>query len=81
VHLQVLREQEDEVAKLLTIIFEKSWRSGEVPSDWKRGNITAIFKAVKKRSLREQQASQSHLCAWQDHGTDAPGNCAKAHGK
>jgi len=34
----------DEVAKLLSIVFERSWQSGEVPTDWRRGNITPIFK-------------------------------------
>ena len=44
IHPRVLKEMSDVVAQLLSIIFEKSWLFGEVPGDWKKGNIAHIFK-------------------------------------
>ncbi|KFQ30588.1 hypothetical protein N331_11857, partial [Merops nubicus] len=52
IHPQVPRELAGEVAKPLFILFEKSWQSSEVPTEWKSGNITPIFKKEDSGNYR-----------------------------
>ncbi|CAM4575187.1 unnamed protein product [Lepidochelys kempii] len=47
-HPRLLKELADVIAEPLAIIFENSWRSGEVPDDWKKANVEPIFKKGKE---------------------------------
>ncbi|GAB0175927.1 mitochondrial enolase superfamily member 1 [Grus japonensis] len=50
-HPQVLRALADVLAMPLSIIFERSWRTGEVPEDWRKASVTLVFKKGKKEDL------------------------------
>ncbi|CAM4652532.1 unnamed protein product [Caretta caretta] len=47
-HPRMLKELAAVIAEQLAIIFENSWRMGEVPDDWKKANVVPIFKKGKK---------------------------------
>jgi len=38
----------DVIAEPLSIIFERSWRTGDVPEDWRKASVTPVFKKGKK---------------------------------
>jgi len=61
-HLQVLSILAEKVAKTLSIIFESSWGSGEVPTNWRRGNINPIFKREKRKTQGTIGQSAWSLC-------------------
>ncbi|GAB0179458.1 mitochondrial enolase superfamily member 1 [Grus japonensis] len=46
-HPRVLRELADVIAVPLPIIFERSWRTGEVPEDWRKTYVTLVFTKGK----------------------------------
>ena len=46
-HPRMLKELAEEISEPLAIIFEKSYRTGEVPIDWRRANVVPIFKRGK----------------------------------
>ena len=43
-HPRVLKQLASTLAPILQIIFQKSINSGKVPSDWKKANVSPIFK-------------------------------------
>ncbi|PKU48777.1 rna-directed dna polymerase from mobile element jockey-like [Limosa lapponica baueri] len=45
---QVLRELAGELTKPLSIIYQQSWSTGEVPDDWRVANVTPIYKKGRK---------------------------------
>ncbi|KFP91189.1 hypothetical protein N311_01095, partial [Apaloderma vittatum] len=47
-HPRVLRELVEVIAGPLSIIFAKSWEKGEKSEDWRKANITPVFKKGKK---------------------------------
>jgi hypothetical protein len=49
IHPKVLKEARSQLARPLTLLFNKSFNEGEIPTDWRKANVTAIFKKGDKR--------------------------------
>ena len=49
IHPYFLKETANELAIPLNIIFNKSLESSEIPDEWKKGKITALFKKGSKK--------------------------------
>ncbi|KFQ25918.1 hypothetical protein N332_01010, partial [Mesitornis unicolor] len=44
IHPRILRELAEVLAKPLSIIYQQSWLTGEVPADWRLANMMPIYK-------------------------------------
>lgn len=58
-HPRVLREFTDGVTLMM---FKKSWQSGEVPVDQKKGNVPIFRRGRKENPLGTTNLSNSPLC-------------------
>ncbi|KFP65327.1 hypothetical protein N322_00874, partial [Cariama cristata] len=51
IHSRILKELADELAKPISIIYQQSWLTGEVPDDWRLANVTPFYKMGRKEDL------------------------------
>ncbi|KAK4825920.1 hypothetical protein QYF61_003415 [Mycteria americana] len=51
IHPRVLRELAEVLTKPLSILYQQSWLSREVPVDWRLANVTPIYKKGQKEDL------------------------------
>ncbi|KAK4826240.1 hypothetical protein QYF61_006592, partial [Mycteria americana] len=48
IHPRVLRELAEVLTKPLSILYQQSWLTGEVPIEWRLANVTPIYKKGQK---------------------------------
>ncbi|KFO10397.1 hypothetical protein N312_13118, partial [Balearica regulorum gibbericeps] len=51
IHPRVLRELAEVLTKPLSIIYQQSWLTREVPVDWRLANVTPIYKKGQKEDV------------------------------
>ena len=67
-----LRELAKVTTKLLSIVYERSWRTREMSEDWRIVNATQPLKS-RKEDLWNYRTTQSHLWPWEGEGTSYSG--------
>ncbi|KAK4832873.1 hypothetical protein QYF61_025969 [Mycteria americana] len=51
IHPRVLKELAEVLTKPLSILYQQSWTTREVPVDWRLANVTPIYKKGQKEDL------------------------------
>ena len=63
-HPKLLKTLANEIAPILTVIFQHSLNTGDVPSDWRQGNIAPIFKkGDKHKPSNYRPVSLTSICS------------------
>jgi len=63
IHGRVLEELNEQVAPILTSIFSKSLKSGEIPKDWKHTNVAPAFKKGEQyKAVNYRPISLTCIC-------------------
>jgi len=50
-HPRVLRELAEVTAELLSVVFNRPWKTGEVPEDWRIASVPLVFRKGKEEGL------------------------------
>ena len=61
IHLRILRQLNLAIAPTLQVIFEKTYREGVVPEDWRRANICPIYKKRSKKGPSQLQTNIPYM--------------------
>ncbi len=48
---RVLKELLSTIAPILTVIYHQSYNTGELPEDWRKANVVAVYKKERKCEL------------------------------
>ena len=77
---RILKDMANEIAPILTTIFQRSFDTGIVPRDWRTANVTAIFKKRGEIQACELPTSLSHQPLLQDPGAYSHQQCSQSPG-
>ena len=82
----ILKELRDTIAPILQVIFTRSFKTGKLPSDWKKANVVPVFKKGSKQlPVNYRPVSLTCICCklmehiivsqiprWQQHPQQEP---------
>ncbi|KAK4828300.1 hypothetical protein QYF61_025312 [Mycteria americana] len=82
IHPRVLKELAEVLTKPLSIVYQQSWLTGEVPVDWRLANVAPISKKGRKEDLGNYRPlmEQIILSAITRHVEDNQGIKPSQHG-